>query len=175
MGANAQWTKPAAPATVPLQTDETLYLYNTEADAFFLGANDWNTRASVRPTKGYKVWIEKYELDDISYYLADSVETKSQVMYTFIERVEGIWVDRNKTDDVQKLFTFEAQENGTYRIGLSPENRSFNPEAYPGAYLGLVPEKNDNRIYLCDTSTYYPPYYDPDLRQTDCAFATPAA
>ena len=32
MGANAQWTKPAAPATVPLQTDETLYLYNTEAD-----------------------------------------------------------------------------------------------------------------------------------------------
>ena len=174
MGANAQWTKPAAPATVPLQTDETLYLYNTAADAFFLGANDWNTRASVSPTKGYKVWIEKYELDDISYYLADSVETKSQVMYTFIEGVEGIWVDRNKTDDVQKLFTFEAQENGTYRIGLSPANKSFTPEAYPGAYLGLVPEKNDNRIYLCDTSTYYPPYYDPELWQTDWAFVTPA-
>ena len=174
MGAHAQWTKPAAPASVPLQTGETLYLYNPDADAFFLGANDWNTRASVSATKGYKVWIEKYELDDISYYLADSVETKSQVMYTFIEGVEGIWVDRNKADDVQKLFTFEPQEGGTYRIGLSPENRSFNPEGYPGAYLGLIPEKNDTRIYLCDTASYYPPYYDPELWQTRWAFVTPA-
>ena len=105
MGLYAQWTKPAAPATVPLQTDETLYLYNPKADAFFLGANDWGTRASVNSTKGYKVWIEKYELDDVSYYLADSVETKSTVMYTFLDGVESIWVDRNKADDVEKLFT----------------------------------------------------------------------
>lgn len=174
VGAYAQWTKPAAPASVPLQTGETLYLYNPDADGFFLGANDWNTRASVSGTKGYKVWIEKYELDDISYYLADSVETKGQVMYTFIDGVESIWVDRNKADDVQKLFTFEPQEGGTYRIGLSPENKSFNPETYPGAYLGVIPEKNDNRIYLCDTSTYYPPYYDPELWQNEWYFVAPA-
>ena len=174
VGAYAQWTKPAAPASVPLQTGETLYLYNPDADGFFLGANDWNTRASVSGTKGYKVWIEKYELDDISYYLADSVETKGQVMYTFIDGVESIWVDRNKADDVQKLFTFEPQEGGTYRIGLSPENKSFNPETYPGAYLGVIPEKNDNRIYLCDTSTYYPPYYDTELWQNEWYFVAPA-
>ena len=60
VGAYAQWTKPAAPASVPLQTGETLYLYNPDADGFFLGANDWNTRASVSGTKGYKVCIEKY-------------------------------------------------------------------------------------------------------------------
>lgn len=174
VGAYAQWTKPAAPASVPLQTGETLYLYNPDADGFFLGANDWNTRASVSGTKGYKVRIEKYELDDISYYLADSVETKGQVMYTFIDGVESIWVDRNKADEVQKLFTFEAQDDGTYRIGLSPENRSFNPGTYPGAYLGLIPEKNDTRIYLCDTSTYYPPFYDPELWQTKWNFVTPS-
>ena len=174
VGAYAQWTKPAAPASVPLQTGETLYLYNPDADGFFLGANDWNTRASVIGTKGYKVWIEKYELDDISYYLADSVETKGQVMYTFIDGVESIWVDRNKTDEVDKLFTFDAQPDGTYRIGLSPENKSFTPENYPAAYLGVIPEKNDNRIYLCDTSTYYPPYYDPELWQNTWYFVAPS-
>lgn len=174
VGAYAQWTKPAAPASVPLQIGETLYLYNPAADAFFLGANEWNTRASVSTTKGYKVWIEKYELDDISYYLTSDVETKGQVMCTFIDGVESIWVDRNKADDVQKLFTFEAQDDGTYRIGLSPENRSFNPETYPGAYLGLIPEKNDTRIYLCDTSSYYPPFYDPELWQTKWNFVAPS-
>ena len=174
VGAYAQWTKPAAPASVPLQIGETLYLYNPAADAFFLGANEWNTRASVSATKGYKVWIEKYELDDISYYLTSDVETKEQVMCTFIDGVESIWVDRNKADDVQKLFTFEAQDDGTYRIGLSPENRSFNPETYPGAYLGLIPEKNDTRIYLCDTSSFYPPFYDPELWQTKWNFVAPS-
>ena len=173
MGLYAQWTKPAAPKTVPLQTDETLYLYNPKADAFFLGANDWGTRASVNPTKGYKVWIEKYDLDDVSYYLADSVETKSTVMYTFLDGVESIWVDRNKADDVEKLFTFEEQPDGTYRIGLSPANRSFNPEKYPGAYLGVIPEKNDTRIYLCDTSTYFAPYYDPEQWQNTWSFVSP--
>ena len=173
MGLYAQWTKPAAPATVPLQTDETLYLYNPKADAFFLGANDWGTRASVNPTKGYKVWIEKYELDDVSYYLADSVENKNAIMYTFLDGVESIWVDRNKADDVDKLFTFEKQEDGTYRIGLSPANKNMNPEKYVGAYLGVIPEKNDTRIYLCDTSTYFAPNYDPELWQNTWSFVTP--
>ena len=126
MGLYAQWTKPQAPSSVPLQTNETLYLYNPKADAFFLGANDWGTRASVNPTKGYKVWIEKYDLDDVSYYLADSVETKSAVMYTFLDGVESIWVDRNKADDVEKLFSFEKQSDDTYRIVLSPANKNFN-------------------------------------------------
>ena len=174
VGVYAQWTKPAAPNSVPMQTNEALYLYNPDADAFFLGANDWSTRASVSGTKGYKVWIEKYELDDISYYLADSVETKGKIMYTFLDGVESIWVDREKTDDVEKLFTFEAQSDGTYRIGLSPENRTFNPERYPGAYLGLIPEKKDSRIYLCDTTTYFAPFYEPELWQNKWHFVTPA-
>ena len=170
----AQWTKPAAPASVPLQTGETLYLYNRDADAFFLGANDWGTRASVSSTKGYKVWVEKYDLDDISYYLADSVETKSTVMYTFIDAVDAIYVDREKTSTNDKLFTFEEQGDGTYRIGLSPANTTFTPERYPQAYLGIIPEMNDTRIYLCDTSSYYPPFYDPEKWQNVWYFVAPA-
>ena len=170
----AQWTKPAAPAQVPMQTDEELYLYNPEADAFYLGANDWNTRASVNGTKGYKVCIEKYDFDDLSYYLSSFVETKNAMLYTFIDGVESIWVDRELASTEEKLFTFEKQSDGTYYIGLSPENVNFNSEKYPGAYLGLIPEKNDSRIYLCDTSSYFPPYYDPELWQNKWYFVAPA-
>lgn len=173
VGAFAQWTKPAAPASVPLKANEALYLYNPDADAFFLGANDWSTRASVNGTKGYKVWIEKYELDDISYYLADSVENKGKVMYTFIDGVESIWVDREKDATEDKLFTFVDQGDGTYRIGMSPANRSFTAANYPGAYLGVIPEKNDTRVYLCDTSSYFPPYYNPELWQNRWSFVSP--
>lgn len=173
VGVFAQWSKPAAPASVPLKANEALYLYNPDADAFFLGANDWNTRASVNGIKGYKVWIEKYELDDISYYLADSVETKGKVMYTFIDGVESIWVDREKDTTEDKLFTFEEQSDGTYYIGLSPANRSFTAANYPNAYLGVIPEKNDTRVYLCDTSSYFPPYYDPELWQNRWYFVSP--
>ena len=38
------------------QTNVTFYLFNTKARMFFVGANDWNTRASIG-TKGYKVKI----------------------------------------------------------------------------------------------------------------------
>ena len=174
LGISAQWSKPTPPASVPMKTDEALYLYNPEADGFFLGANDWNTRASVEGTKGYKIFVEKYEFDDLSYYLADSVETKGKIMYTFIDGVESIWVDREMESTVEKLFTFEKQSDGTYYIGLSPVNVNFNSEKYPGAYLGLIPEKNDNRIYLCDTSSYFPPYYNPELWQNKWYFVAPA-
>ena len=40
LGISAQWSKPTPPASVPMKTDEALYLYNPEADGFFLGAND---------------------------------------------------------------------------------------------------------------------------------------
>ena len=169
----AQWTKPTAPASVPMQPDSELYLYNPAADGFYLGANDWNTRASIDGTKGYKVFIEKYELDDISYYLSSFVESKDKKMYTFLDGVESIWVDREKDTNDDKLFTFEKQNDGTYYIGLSPANRTFTPDNYPNAYLGIIPEKEDTRVYLCDTSSYFPPYYDPELWQNKWYFVAP--
>ncbi|MEE0519826.1 MAG: hypothetical protein UDK36_00270 [Bacteroidaceae bacterium] len=51
----AQWTKPAPPAVQEMKVGEECYLYNKMADGFLLGANDWNTRASVSQTLGHKV------------------------------------------------------------------------------------------------------------------------
>ncbi len=65
----AQWTKPTLKnvdftlkevvnaAGEKEQVSDTLYLYNTEAPGFFVGANDWNTRASAG-SHGYKVIIK---------------------------------------------------------------------------------------------------------------------
>jgi hypothetical protein len=39
VGVFAQWSKPAAPASVPLKANEALYLYNPDADAFFPEVN----------------------------------------------------------------------------------------------------------------------------------------
>lgn len=54
----AQWTKPAPPAVQEMKVGEECYLYNKMADGFLLGANDWNTRASISQTLGHKVYIE---------------------------------------------------------------------------------------------------------------------
>ena len=65
----AQWTKPAAPAVAPLSTNQSCYLYNKDADGFYVGANDYGTRASVSQTSGYEVKIEQGTESD-SYYSA---------------------------------------------------------------------------------------------------------
>lgn len=57
----AQWTQPEPPAMQDaLPTTEAAYLYNADADAFYLGANDWSTRASVNAERGYLVSLAEY-------------------------------------------------------------------------------------------------------------------
>ena len=176
----AQWAKPSLPAKKALALDEVVYLFNPGAEGFFLGANDWSTRASISPTRGYKVTIEKYvtenatDWDGKSYFITSYVEDGApagQTLCTFISGWDNIWVDRAKTDPEDKAFTFEAQANGNYRIGLSPQNREYNAEAYEGAYLGIIPSRGDTRIYLCDP---YAAAYDFSTCLIDWYFVSPA-
>ena len=175
----AQWTKPAAPASMPLTVGEECYLYNIGADAFFLGANDWSTRGSVSKTRGYKVYIEKYESETVawdgeSYYLTSYIEDgspKGQVLCTFISGWDNIWVDRAKTDPEDKAFTFQQQADGTYRIGMSNQNTTFTLEVYSDAWIGLIPSKADTRLYLCEE---YSTAYDFSTCQLSWIFVKPA-
>lgn len=159
--ASAQWTKPSAPASTPLVTSSECYLYNIGADGFLVGANDYGTRASVSQTSGYKVYLEPYTAEDVwdgsSYYITDSVKTgwmSGKLGYMFIDDLESIFVDNTKDGKKNNRYTFEEQEDGTYKIGLSATNADYNSVNYEGAYLGLIPEKADTRIYVCDPSTY---------------------
>ena len=149
----AQWTKPAAPAVASMEVGKECYLYNKGADGFLVGGNDYGTRASVSPTLGHKVYIEKGTADG-SYYITNYVLTgwmADQIGYMFIDDWNGIWVDNTKDDKTNNQYTLEAaQTGGTYKIGLSPKNEKFNPTDYPKAYLGIIPSMNDTRIYMCD-------------------------
>ncbi len=159
----AQWVKPTPPAGEELKASEEIFLYNVEADAFFLGANDWQTRASVSPTHGYKVWLDAHPDDANSYYITNYIENGNpagQTLCLFIgQNEEDLWVDHAKETDTDKLFTFNAQGDGTYKIGLSAKNKEFTPEYFPDTYLGIMPGKDATRLYLCNP-VYFPEYVD---------------
>ena len=151
-----EWTKPAAPAAAALETGAECYLYNVGADGFYMGAYDWSTRACVQPTRGYKVYVEPYQTaevawDNQSYFITSYIEDGSpagKVMCLFTDGVSSIWVDREKDAAVDKAFTFEDAGNGTFRIGLSPQNQEYNPIMFPNTYLGVLPSKGETRLYL---------------------------
>ena len=170
----AQWTKPAAPAVAPMSVDEECYLYNKGADGFLLGANDWETRASVSPTLGHKVYIQNGTAEG-SYYIANYVlkgDMKDQIGYMFMDAWDAIYVDNTKEGKENNQYTFEAQGDGTYKIGLSAQNKAFNPTEYAGAYLGVIVPKNDTRIYICDPENSEG-YFASDF-QTVWYFVSPA-
>ena len=157
----AEWTKPVAPASTPLAVGDTLYLYNVKADGFLLGANDYETRASVSPTHGFKVCIEEYKTggvwDGSTYFITDSVEAGGMVGkmgYMFMEGCEKVWVDNTIDGKPNNKYTLTLQADGTYKIGLSKVNPEYNPTFYPETYLGIIPEKKDTRIYLCSPDEF---------------------
>ena len=162
IGMNAQsWTKPAAPAAMPLTLGAECYLYNVDADAFFLGSYDWTTRASVKPLRGYKVYIEKYELegsawDGQSYYITDLIEDGDKagtVQCLFIDDINSIWVDRLKTDTEDKAWTFTTVEGNDFRIGLSMLNEKNNPDTRGEVFLGTIASYGETRLYMTTTDT----------------------
>ena len=61
-----------APSAQSLATGQEFYLFNVEARAFLVGANEWGTRASVSPSLGHKVIIEQGTLSN-SYYITNYV------------------------------------------------------------------------------------------------------
>ena len=151
MASYAQWTKPSAPAMSDMVIGEECYLYNKDAGGFLVGANDYGTRASVSPTLGHKIYIEKGTAEG-SYYIGNYVlqgGMKDKVAYMYMYSWDGIWVDQTKTGSTNNQYTFEKQEDGTYKIGVSPENENVNPTVFLDAYLGTIIPENDTKVYLC--------------------------
>ena len=136
----AQWTKPKAPAVSAMVVGEECYLYNKEADGFLLGANDYGTRASFSPTLGHKVYIEKGTADG-SYYIANDVLQGWMAGgrgYMFMDNFSAVYVDNTKDGKTDNQYTFEAQSDGMYKIGLSAQNANNTPTNYPGVYFGAI-------------------------------------
>ena len=132
------------PVTTTLADDGNTiqYLYNVDAGAFFLGANNWSTRASVSATRGYKFKVAKNN-DGITWTLNDLVEEgddkiKNKWLAVFAGAADDIWVDNLGGANVDKWVITPADGN-TFKIS--------NPSAAQGN-LAVVPSKNDTRLYL---------------------------
>lgn len=117
------------------------YLYNADAKMFFVGANDWNTRASVA-TKGYKVtFVESADAPAGTVEFTDYVETQNAQKSVFAT-ADGaaIWVD-NATE----TYRFWAVEK------VGDAYRLSNP-VLENTFLGWKGSYSDTRLYLIDAA-----------------------
>ena len=160
--AHAQWKKPV-PQAATFEAGREFYLYNVDASAFFLGNNDWGTQASWKTTQGFKVKFiadesDGNEWDGESYVWTKLIEANDygdrpnmvgEWARVFIQE-DGIWVDQSSTSTSDHLWTLEAQDDGTFRIGLSPRNTTFKPTTFLDTYIGAIGAKHDTRLYLCE-------------------------
>jgi hypothetical protein len=129
---------------VPAQAQEfaeetEFYLYNVKAHRFFIGANDYGTRASIA-ANGYKV---KFVVNDAApegtLEFTDRVESKSNAWMGVFSTSDGqaIWVDNSS--EAYRFWKVEAAADGAYRLS--------NP-VLENTFLGWKGSDDDTRLYL---------------------------
>lgn len=140
--------RPNVGKTEALQLDVVYYLFNTEARMFFVGANDWNTRASIG-TKGYKVKIVQSDFaSEGSFEFTDSVETQNTWKSVYSTDDAGaIWVDNS--DATYRFWEF-TEKDGKYRISNS--ELAIVADAANDKFLGWS-GTDDTRLYFVDPAT----------------------
>ncbi len=127
---------PAAPKATALVTDGSVkqYLYNVGAKGFFIGANDWGTRASFSAEKGYWVQITKNATGD-TYTLNNEGKGGNSAD---CQGVDQIWVDgAGRAGD--GLWTVIPGDDNTFKLGNTN---------VANTYLSVVPSKNDTKLYM---------------------------
>ena len=129
----AQPVAPSAPKASALVTDGSVkqYLYNVGAKGFFLGANDWGTRASFSAEKGY--WV-KMTPNGATFTLANEAKGGNSAD---CQSFDGIWVDgAGRGGD--GLWTVDVAADGSFKLG----------NTNVAGFLSVLPSKNDTRLYM---------------------------
>lgn len=122
------------------------YLYNTDVNAYFIGANDWQTRASVSESKGYRVYVYPYSdpEDENTIYnwqnYIDDNPYKNGWFKVFSDNKNGIWVDYNNQDEQFLNWKISEVEDGRFVIS----------HAYWGGILSANGYPDDTRLNLLD-------------------------
>ena len=128
---------PAAPKASAFVTDGSTeqYLYNVEAKGFFIGANDWGTRASFSVEKGYKVRMA-LNADGQTYTLNNEAKGGNSAD---CQGVDQIWVDgAGRPGD--GLWTVTVADDGSFKLG----------NTNVAGFLSVVPSKNDTKLYMSE-------------------------
>ncbi|MCQ2220829.1 MAG: hypothetical protein MJZ12_05515 [Prevotella sp.] len=104
-----------APKASPVNLEGGIqYLYNVGAKGFFVGANNWTTRASISTTKG---WQTKFVLNaDNLYTFQDLCESKNNAWKNVMcETVTAIYTDA-ASQPGQHTWNVEVAEDNTFKI-----------------------------------------------------------
>ena len=141
--ASAQgWERPVIDAGTDFVVEDTMYLYNVDAQMFFTQGNSWGTQASLAST-GLMVKVHEYvadgaEWDGQTYTITDLVSGKWK--YLFIDSDGGYggeaYVDRASQENYFWFIT--KQSNGYYHLSGADLNPLYNLTKYPANYFGAA-------------------------------------
>ena len=131
-------------------TGNTQYLlYNVEANGYFVGTNNWGTRASYTTTlsAGYKVTISAGQGEGL-YSLNDYCLAKGGGLYAVdCQGVDNIWTDGTGRAGAG-MWQFTAQPDGTFLISNTNVNAA---EGEKTLYLSVVPGSSENNEVIAGT------------------------
>lgn len=129
--------RPVPAQAQEFQINQTFYLYNVKGHRFFLGANDYSTRASIG-SNGYRVkFLSSDNAPEGTLEFTDSVETQKTWKSTFATSDgNAIWVDNS--GETYRFWKVEAVGDA-YRLS--------NP-VRENAFLGWNGDESDTRLYL---------------------------
>lgn len=114
------------------------YFFNVEAKGFIIGANDWNTRASIDPAKGY---LMNFEANGETYKLCATNNINNNKANDLDYDGDGnIWVDGSGRAGAGQ-WTFNVNADGTFTIS--------NTSA-PG-FLSITSDEN-TRLYISEAA-----------------------
>ena len=130
----------APEATALDVTGETVqYFYNVEAKGFIVGANNYNTRASIG-AKGYQM---KFAANGETYKLCASNQTGTSYAANDLDYDNNgdIWVDgAGRAGAGQWLYTVNADNTFTISSAYAPAK----------GLLSIVPSKKDTKLYMSE-------------------------
>ena len=186
----AQWVKPVPEFSALADDGETIqYLYNVEYEGFLLGANDWNTRASLSKSHGLKMKFKKnyseYE-DEIpveesftGYSFLDSCETGNKAgkwSEYDCQGYDNIWCDGDGRGGAG-LWIITALGDNKYQ--LTNENvTDADGKALLFGWSPYVGDANNNRCWMLDYSMQNDeeiPLFDSEKACTTWAFVSAEA
>lgn len=154
-----EWQKPNYSGSfLPLVTDETVYIYNTEAKMFLTEGNDWGTHATIGLT-GLKCTIKKHvvgeeEWDGKTYAILVTSVKNNNTDSLFITDGGNIYVDCKSRGN--SLFYFTALDNNTFQISAADGNAEWNPTNYKGYLVGRYMDYvNDRDKEITGTGVVY--------------------
>lgn len=137
-----------ASTAVTIDGNTVQYLYNVGTKSYFLGANDWETRASASTSEGFKVKVQS--TGDNTVAIIDYVKKLNAWRKTFVADADGIWVDNDNGDNCDSWVITPGDGN----------NFTISNTAFEGSFLGAL-TGSDTRLYLraSDTENFQYTWY----------------